>query len=44
MPFLSQGETIIHYEEWGAGYPLLLIAPGGMNSSIDWWTEPPSTR
>src|SRR5205807_3674671 len=27
----------IHYEERGAGHPLLLIAPGGMNSSIDWW-------
>jgi pimeloyl-ACP methyl ester carboxylesterase len=37
MPELKEGDVVIRYEERGAGFPLLLIAPGGMNSSIDWW-------
>lgn len=39
MPELRHGDTVINYEERGAGFPLLLIAPGGMNSSIDWWAR-----
>ncbi|MBM4441478.1 MAG: alpha/beta hydrolase [Candidatus Rokubacteria bacterium] len=27
----------IHYETFGSGYPLLLIAPGGVNSEIAFW-------
>ncbi|MDA0364986.1 MAG: alpha/beta hydrolase [Chloroflexi bacterium] len=27
----------IHYETWGSGHPLLLIAPGGVNSEIGFW-------
>jgi pimeloyl-ACP methyl ester carboxylesterase len=37
MPVLEHGEVSIRYEERGAGFPLLLIAPGGMNSTIEWW-------
>ncbi|MGK2965992.1 MAG: alpha/beta fold hydrolase [Tepidiformaceae bacterium] len=27
----------IHYEVYGDGYPLLLLAPGGVNSQISFW-------
>jgi pimeloyl-ACP methyl ester carboxylesterase len=37
MPQFERGEVSIYYEEHGSGYPLLLIAPGGMNSQVDWW-------
>jgi pimeloyl-ACP methyl ester carboxylesterase len=37
MPVIEFGEVAIRYEERGAGFPLLLIAPGGMNSTIEWW-------
>ncbi len=32
--FYQKGPVRIHYEEEGAGFPLLLIAGGGLNSSI----------
>ena len=31
----------LHYEEFGTGYPVLLFAPGGMNSAIDFWHRSP---
>ena len=31
----------IHYEEWGKGVPVLLLAPGGMRSAISYWTRTP---
>ena len=34
MPFYEKGAVRIHYEEAGSGFPLLLIAGGGLNSSI----------
>jgi pimeloyl-ACP methyl ester carboxylesterase len=37
MPMFEHGDVAIHYEVHGEGFPLLLIAPGGMNSAIDWW-------
>jgi pimeloyl-ACP methyl ester carboxylesterase len=37
LPRFVHGETTIHYEEHGGGFPLLLIAPGGMNSAIELW-------
>ncbi len=37
MPLLQLADRSIHYEQHGAGFPLLLIAPGGMNSAIEWW-------
>ena len=29
--------TTIHYEVFGEGFPLLLLAPGGVNSQIEFW-------
>jgi pimeloyl-ACP methyl ester carboxylesterase len=37
MPFFDNGNVRIHYEEVGSGYPLLLLAPGGLNSNIGAW-------
>ena len=34
MSFFEEGAVRIHYEEAGSGYPLLLIAGGGLNSNI----------
>lgn len=43
MPFYQRGDASIYYEESGnpSGYPLLLIAPGGMNSAIAFWARMP---
>lgn len=37
MPYFTRGDTSIYFEERGSGTPLLLIAPGGMKSTIDFW-------
>ena len=34
MSFYEKGPVRIHYEEHGSGFPLLLIAGGGLNSTI----------
>ena len=34
MSFYEKGPVRIHYEEEGSGFPLLLIAGGGLNSTI----------
>lgn len=39
MPLFEHDDVAINYEVRGSGYPLLLIAPGGMNSSIEWWAR-----
>ena len=39
MSQLDLGEVSIHYEEFGEGYPLLLLAPGGFNSTIEFWAR-----
>jgi pimeloyl-ACP methyl ester carboxylesterase len=39
MPLFQHADTSIYYEEHGAGFPLLLIAPGGMNSTVDMWAR-----
>lgn len=41
MPTFQRGDLAINYEEYGSGYPLLLIAPGGMRSIIDFWHRSP---
>ena len=33
MPFYERGPVRIHYEEFGSGFPLLLIAGGGLSAS-----------
>jgi len=37
MPFVTRGEAKIYYEEFGSGYPILLFAPGSLNSTISVW-------
>src|SRR5438094_9377358 len=38
MSFYEKGPVRIHYEEAGAGFPLLLIPGGGLNSNIGVWS------
>src|SRR5256885_12270024 len=40
MSFYEKGPIRIHYEETGSGFPLLLIAGGGLNSTIAGLTNP----
>jgi pimeloyl-ACP methyl ester carboxylesterase len=37
MPSFERGPTTIYFEQHGQGFPLLAIAPGGMNSSVEMW-------
>jgi pimeloyl-ACP methyl ester carboxylesterase len=38
MPFYERGAVRIHFEEAGAGFPLLLIAGGGLDSNISFFS------
>jgi pimeloyl-ACP methyl ester carboxylesterase len=40
MSFYEKGPVRIHYETWGSGFPLLLIAGGGLNSTITGLNNP----
>jgi pimeloyl-ACP methyl ester carboxylesterase len=40
MSFYEKGPVRIHYEEAGSGFPLLLIAGGGLNSTISGLSGP----
>jgi pimeloyl-ACP methyl ester carboxylesterase len=42
MRFYEKGAVRIHFEEAGSGFPLLLIAGGGLNSTIAGFTGPTS--
>ena len=35
MPIYEKGDVRVHYEEAGAGFPLLVIPGGGLNSTIE---------
>jgi pimeloyl-ACP methyl ester carboxylesterase len=41
MPTFKRGDVSIYFEEYGIGYPILLFAPGGMRSSIEFWKNSP---
>jgi pimeloyl-ACP methyl ester carboxylesterase len=41
MPLFKKGQTEIYYEVHGSGYPLLLLPPGGMGATIDFWQQTP---
>jgi pimeloyl-ACP methyl ester carboxylesterase len=39
MSVYEKGSVRIHYEEAGSGFPLLLIAGGGLNATISFFTQ-----
>lgn len=41
MPQFERDGVSLYYEEYGTGYPVLLYAPGGMNSVIEFWHRSP---
>lgn len=41
MPTVERDGATIYYEEYGSGFPLLLLAPGGLNSAIPFWHRMP---
>ncbi|HEY2525004.1 MAG TPA: alpha/beta hydrolase [Candidatus Binataceae bacterium] len=41
MPIFERANVSLYYEEYGSGFPVLLFAPGGMRSSIDFWRRSP---
>jgi pimeloyl-ACP methyl ester carboxylesterase len=41
MPTIQRGDATIYYEEQGTDVPLLLLAPGGLNSTVDFWSRMP---
>ncbi len=41
MGFYESADSKIYYEVHGAGFPVLLFAPGGMHSSINRWSSAP---
>jgi hypothetical protein len=41
MPIFERDGISLYYEEFGVGFPLLLFAPGGMRSAIDFWHRSP---
>lgn len=40
MPFLTRPDGQIHYRTYGAGFPVLLFAPGGLRSRMELWPSP----
>jgi pimeloyl-ACP methyl ester carboxylesterase len=41
VPTFERDGATIYYEEHGSGFPLLLLAPGGLNSTVDFWGRMP---
>lgn len=41
MPTFENGNVTLYYEEHGSGFPILLIAPGGMRSALSFWERTP---
>ena len=39
MPIFEQDAIKLYYEEHGTGFPVLLIAPGGMRSAASFWEQ-----
>jgi hypothetical protein len=42
MPVFTRPDAEIHYEVHGSGFPLLLFAPGGLRSQLEYWRRSPS--
>ena len=41
MASFKSGDVDLHYDEYGEGFPVLLIAPGGMKSEATFWDSTP---
>jgi pimeloyl-ACP methyl ester carboxylesterase len=41
MPSFEHRGATLHYDEYGQGFPLLLLAPGGMRSNATFWQRAP---
>jgi pimeloyl-ACP methyl ester carboxylesterase len=41
VAFFEHDDVKIYYEEHGSGFPVLLIAPGGMLSAVSYWQNVP---
>jgi pimeloyl-ACP methyl ester carboxylesterase len=41
VPTFDHGDVHLYYEEQGQGFPILLIAPGGMRSALSYWQGTP---
>ena len=41
MPIFKRDDVELYYEEHGSGFPILLIAPGGMRSAASFWERTP---
>ncbi|RPJ21263.1 MAG: alpha/beta hydrolase, partial [Planctomycetaceae bacterium] len=41
MPIFKRDDIELYYEEHGSGFPVLLIAPGGMRSAVPFWERTP---
>ena len=41
MPIFKRDDVELYYEEHGEGFPVLLIAPGGMRSAVPFWERTP---
>jgi pimeloyl-ACP methyl ester carboxylesterase len=41
VPVFENGAVELYYEERGEGFPVLLIAPGGMRSAVPFWEGTP---
>ncbi len=41
MPSFERDGVSLYYEEFGSGFPILLFAPGGMRSAIEFWAKSP---
>ena len=41
MAFFERDDVQMYYEVKGDGFPVLLLAPGGMRSSISMWEDVP---
>lgn len=41
MPTMTYNGVTLYYEEHGTGFPLLLFAPGGMHSVVEFWERMP---
>lgn len=42
MPFFKRPDAEIYYESFGSGHPLLLFAPGGLGSQLQYWRHSPA--